>query len=275
MWDRRGTKYKFVRLTLIYKVNIILYDRVYVGVFCACGENMIDIHTHLLYEVDDGANSIEESLAMLEDAKAQGVEAMILTPHYRRGMFRYPTEQINENFSNLKAQAQDIGVELYLGTEYHVNDSMVEHFRNGRCHTLAGTSYVLAEYKPETEFSYIKASVQDLLFHGYVPIVAHIERYACMDDLKRVAFLREIGVMIQVNADAVIGKQGFRAKGYTKKLLKKGYVDFVASDCHGYKERKSNMGKCKEYLLKKYDDRYVHQILYGNANKILQEIEAN
>ena len=235
---------------------------------------MIDIHSHLLYGVDDGAKNIQESLDMLMDAKKQGVEEMILTPHYRHGMFGYHKEQIEENFIELKNKASDIGVKLYLGTEYHVNSMIIEHLKSGRCHTLADTSYVLAEYKPETEFSYIKASVQDLLFRGYIPIVAHVERYACMENLKNVALLREIGVMIQVNADAVIGKDGLRAKGYVKKLLKKGYVDFVGSDCHGIKERKSNMGKCRDYLYKKYEERYVDKILEGNARMILESIEA-
>lgn len=235
---------------------------------------MIDIHSHLLYGVDDGAKNIQESLDMLMDAKKQGVEEMILTPHYRHGMFGYHKEQIEENFIELKNKASDIGVKLYLGTEYHVNSMIIEHLKSDRCHTLADTSYVLAEYKPETEFSYIKASVQDLLFRGYIPIIAHVERYACMDNLKNVALLREIGVMIQVNADAVIGKDGLKAKSYVKKLLKKGYVDFVGSDCHGIKQRRSNMGKCRDYLYKKYEERYVDKILEGNARMILESIEA-
>ena len=149
----------------------------------------------------------------------------------------------------------------------------IEYLQSGRCHTLADTDYVLAEYKYETEFSFIKASVQDMLQHGYIPIIAHVERYKCMDNLKYVEMLRSIGAMIQVNADAVIGKNGMRAKSYTKKLLKNYYVDFVASDCHDLEERRSHMGKCSEYLYKKYDDRYVDRILEKNAQMILDSIE--
>ena len=83
-----------------------------------------------------------------------------------------------------------------------------------------------------------------MLQHGYIPIIAHVERYKCMDNLKYVEMLRSIGAMIQVNADAVIGKNGMRAKSYTKKLLKNYYVDFIASDCHDLDERQSHMGKC-------------------------------
>lgn len=231
---------------------------------------MIDIHTHLLFDVDDGAKSLQESLAMIEDEKEQGVDAIILTPHYRHGMFPYQKEKIEENYRILKEESASLGVQLYLGTEQHVDSMTVKTLKTGRCHTLADTQYVLAEYRFETDFKFIKASIQDMISHGYIPIVAHVERYKCMDDLKNIELLREIGAMIQVNADAVIGKDGMRAKSYTKKLLKNGYVDFVASDCHGIKERSSNMGKCSEYLHKKYDYRYVDRILEENAKKILE-----
>ena len=77
---------------------------------------MIDIHCHLLYGVDDGAKTIEESVAMLEAAKEQGISAMILTPHYRHGMFAYPKEEIEEHFRILEPYAQKLGIYLALGT---------------------------------------------------------------------------------------------------------------------------------------------------------------
>ena len=82
---------------------------------------MIDIHCHLLYGVDDGAKTIEESVAMLEAAKEQGISAMILTPHYRHGMFAYPKEEIEEHFRILEPYAQKLGIYLALGTEYSMS----------------------------------------------------------------------------------------------------------------------------------------------------------
>lgn len=235
---------------------------------------MIDIHTHLLFGVDDGPETMEESIEMLKRAKAQGVDTMILTPHYRHGMFSYPNEKIEANFARLYEHAKRIGVELYLGTEHHINSMTIEYIETGRVRTLANTQYVLAEYKPETEFSYIMASVRDLLRHGYVPVVAHVERYMCMhEDIDNIERLRAVGAMIQVNANAILGMEGFKAKGFTKKLLKYGYVDLVASDSHDLKNRANNMGKCREYLYKKYDDTYVERILDKNARKILESIE--
>lgn len=232
---------------------------------------MIDIHTHLLFGVDDGPDTIEESIAMLKHAKAQGIDAMILTPHYRHGMFPYPKDRIDEHFAKLYKPAKEIGIDLYLGTEQHVNSMTIEYVENGRCRTMAGSNYVLAEYKPETDFGYIMASVRDLLRHGYIPIIAHVERYMCMhEDLEHVERLQEVGAMIQVNANAILGLDGFRMKGFTKKLLKYGYVDFIGSDSHGMKKRTNNMGKCRDYLYKKYDETYVDRIIEGNARKILE-----
>ncbi len=231
---------------------------------------MIDIHTHLLFGVDDGPETIEESVAMLKSAKAQGIDTMILTPHYRHGMFAYPHKAIAENFTSLCKYAAELGMNLHLGTEHHVNSMMIEYIESGKCRTLAGTRYVLAEYKHDTEFSYIKNSVQDLLRYGYIPIVAHVERYMCMhESLSNVELLRDLGAMIQVNADAVLGLDGGRIKRFVKKLLKQQYVDFVASDSHGLKQRANNMGKCAEYLYKKYHENYVDDILEGNARTLL------
>lgn len=232
---------------------------------------MIDIHTHLLYGVDDGPKSMEESVEMLRSAKAQGIHAIILTPHYRHGMFAYPNEKIEKHFLKLDKYAKEIGIDLYLGTEYHVNSMIIEQLRSGRCRTMADTQYVLAEYKPETDFSYIRRSAQDMLAHGYIPIVAHVERYECMyETLDHADWLKDMGAMIQVNADAVLGLEGGKTKRFVKKLLKNGYVDYVASDSHGMKQRTNNMGKCRDYLYKKYDKRYVDLILEKNAKKILQ-----
>ena len=235
---------------------------------------MIDIHTHLLFGVDDGPETMEESIAMLEHAKAQGIDAMILTPHYRHGMFAYPNDRIEAHFAKLYRPAKEIGIDLYLGTEQHINSMTIEYIENGRCRTLANTNYVLAEYKPETDYAYIMDSVRALLRHGYIPVIAHVERYMCMyEDFEHVERLQKVGAMIQVNANAILGLDGFRAKGFTKKLLKYGYVDFVGSDSHDMKKRVNNMGKCRDYLYKKYDASYVNCITERNARKILEMIE--
>lgn len=233
---------------------------------------MIDIHCHLLYGVDDGPKTIEESVAMLEEARNQGIEAIILTPHYRHGMFAYPKETIEEHFLLLQAYAAKLGITLALGTEYHVNGQVVESMGNGRCRTLAGSHYVLSEYSHATEFAYIYQSAQEMILHGYIPVIAHTERYECMTaDLERASQLRELGAWIQLNADAILGLEGRVTRKFCKKMLCEGLADVVASDSHGIKDRACHMNDCRKFLEKKYDADYAKRLLLENPLKILSD----
>lgn len=233
---------------------------------------MIDIHTHLLFGVDDGPKTIEESVEMLKYAKEQGIDTIILTPHYRRGMFSFDKEQVLENFQKLQPYAKQIGIDLYLGTEFHVNGDIIEYLENGRCLALAEGSYVLTEYEYETEYSYIHKMTQKLMLHGYTPVIAHVERYGCLvSDIAKVETLKEMGAFIQVNADAILGKDNWRVKQFCKKLFKLGLVDIVASDSHGMKRRSCNMKKCKEYIVKKYGESVARKVTEKNPRKLLGE----
>lgn len=230
---------------------------------------MIDIHCHLLYGVDDGAKTMEESVAMLEEAKAQGISAIILTPHYRHGMFAYPKEQIEEHYRLLEPYAQKLGIYLALGTEYHVNSHIVEALDSGRCRTMAGSRYVLCEYSHDSEYTYMYQMTQELILHGYVPVLAHVERYGALADLQLVEELRNLGAWITVNADAVLGLEGMGPKKYCKKMLKAECVDVIASDSHGVRQRANHMAKCYEFIEKKFDKAYAGQLFVTNPKKIL------
>jgi protein-tyrosine phosphatase len=231
---------------------------------------MIDVHCHLLYQVDDGARTMEESVAMLQEAASQGIEAIILTPHYRHGLFGYPKREIEAHLAALEPVAEELGVRLYLGTEYHVNSGMVEAFSNGKCHTLAGGRYILTEYSANSDFSFAKQTTQEALHCGYIPVVAHAERYEfIMDDTGCAAELREMGALIQVNADAVLGRDGRGAKKLCRVLLKEDLVDLVASDSHGITERACHMRQCFEYVAKKYGGERAERLFSRTPAQIL------
>lgn len=235
---------------------------------------MIDIHCHLLYGVDDGSDSRDESVLMLKRAKEQGIDSIILTPHYRHGMFPYRTEEIERNFNILKPIAADMGIALFLGTEYHVNSHVVEYFRSGRCHSLGDGKYVLTEYSHDTEYSYIRKMTQEVILGGYIPVIVHVERYQCLvDDIDGIQELRNLGALIQNNADAVLGLEGRGPKKFCKKLLKAGYTDIIASDSHGINSRVCNMGKCYEYVTKKFGADYADDLFENNPRKIIDTIK--
>lgn len=233
---------------------------------------MIDIHCHMTYGVDDGSKSIEESVAMLQEAKNQGIKAIILTPHYRHGMFTYPIEEIEEHYNQLKAYSDEMGIGLYLGAEYHVNSHMMEAFSGNRCHSLADSRYILTEYSFYSEFSYAAQMTQEAIRFGYVPVIAHIERYGfVMNNPDCVLELQNMGALIQANADAILGLEGRKIKKLCKYLMKQGFIDIVASDSHGIKERACHMKKCYDYVTKKYGADVAQKLFVTNPVQIIPE----
>ena len=234
---------------------------------------MIDIHTHLLFEVDDGAKSLEESVAMLEDAKKQGIEKCILTPHYRRGMFPYDKEKIDAHFEALKKEAEKIGIEIFIGCEFHVDSNIFEYLQTERCYTLCKSSYVLTEYSYVTEFDYIYEKTKRLIACGYVPVIAHVERYECfLKKTKLCEELSDIGAYLQINADSVLGLVDKKAEKFCKKALKKRWVDVVASDSHGMKNRVNHMKQAKEFIEKKYGEDYAQYLFYDMPMKVIKDL---
>jgi protein-tyrosine phosphatase len=231
---------------------------------------MIDVHCHLLYKVDDGSRTKEESIAMLQEAAEQGIEAIVLTPHYRHGMFSYPREDIEAHFMELKPYADRLGIRLCLGTEYHVNSEMMQAFSAGKCHTLADGSHILTEYSMHSEFSYAKQMTQEAVRFGYIPVIAHVERYGfVMDDPECLEELREMGALVQVNADAVLGLEGRGTKKLCRILLKNDLVDLIASDSHGINERACHMRQCFDYVAKKYGPERAQRLFYETPAQIL------
>lgn len=233
---------------------------------------MIDIHNHSLFGVDDGAKTLEESSEMLKEAYLQGVDAMILTPHYRHGIFQYSLNRIHMNYKQLEEKAKEIGIRLYLGCEYHVDSYIVEHLQSGRCFSLAQGSYVLTEYEYETESEHILFQTKDLILHGYTPIIAHPERYRCFQENPFFCEeLRNAGAMMQINAGSVLGHSGRGEKSFCKKILKNEWVDFIASDTHNLKNRRNYMAKCYQYITKRYGQEYAHLLFEANARSMIEQ----
>lgn len=235
-------------------------------------ENTWDIHCHILPEVDDGARTIDESLKLLRMEFDDGVRNIILTPHYRREMFETPEEKIEQQFQALRKAAKQTLPELhlYLGCELHTSMDMLEAFQHRKHLTLAGSFYVLTEFGGGDTKAYIKERCYALLSNGYQPILAHVERYSCiLKDLDLVNELRQMGCMIQVNAESILGKGGWGIKRFCKKLMKEDMLDFVGSDAHGTTRRIPQMGACADYIEKKMGTEYAVHILCENPSIIL------
>lgn len=231
---------------------------------------MIDIHCHLLYGVDDGAKSLEVSRQMLADAARQGITGIIATPHYRQEMFLYKLDDINSAFRVIREEAKQWKIRMHLGCEYRVDEDIVTNLRNKRCHTLAGSDCVLAEYSHVSSFVQIRNSLENILMGGYTPIIAHAERYDVFtNDPMLLTECRNMGAMVQLNADSILGKDGKHYKKACKQILKNDLADIVASDAHNVTSRKSHMQQCRDHIAKEYGWDMAWKLFAQNPLRIL------
>lgn len=232
---------------------------------------MWDIHCHILPGVDDGAKDMEMAKALLRKEMEDGVQNIILTPHYRRRMFEPEMSLIYSTYEQLKQETRDWDIHLYLGCEYHANMDMAEDLNAGKRPTLGGSRYVLCEFSNGDLASYITERTYQLLANGYIPVLAHIERYkALTKDFSLIDDLVERGCRMQVNAGSILGEDGFFTRRFCKKLIDYDLLHFIGSDAHNLTDRTPRIGECAAYLEKKYGEEYAQQILQENPGKLIK-----
>lgn len=232
-----------------------------------------DIHSHILYRVDDGAESIEKSLEILSHEYEQGVSNVILTPHFHIGECMPDKNKIKSHFEKLKNEAGKVlpDINLYLGNEIMACNDIVEMLDAGELFTLADTSYVLIEFYPTVQYYMMEKTLRNLLNGGYTPIVAHCERYKCLRlplktiNKNSINHLVEMGAYMQVNASSVYGRE----HKFITKLIDNDLLHFVASDAHSTGDRGVFWDKCIQHLEKKYSKKYLEWLLVKNPQKVL------
>ena len=232
--------------------------------------NLIDIHCHILPKVDDGPDSVEESLKILKDMRRQGIKHVIVTPHYRPEMFEPSMKRVIYSYRHLRDIAYEMGVSMSLGCEYYRNEQIIDHMDNRKRPSMAGSRYVLIEFSMNDLFPTIRNYVYELITHGYQPIIAHAERYFCCQKMEKIQELKDMGALVQLNAGSVLGEEGWKLKIFCLDLMKKDLVDFVASDTHNTSDRKLNLKKCASFVTKKMGKQYAERIFFNNPLNILK-----
>lgn len=234
----------------------------------------IDIHSHIMPDVDDGADSFATSMQMLRMAAESDITHVILTPHNKPAHRNVSPEKMEEKCKRLQKalEAEKIGIKLYVGNELYYRSGLSEELEQGKALTLAGSHYVLAEFGPMDDYDYIRNGIYSLLMSGYYPILAHLERYqnVCAKP-SRVSELVEMGGYVQVNAGSIMGKHGLGTKLLTHKLLKQNLVHFVATDAHDLTKRTAKLSECAHYLQKKFGEDYKEELLYRNPMRVITD----
>ena len=234
---------------------------------------MTDIHNHLLFGIDDGSKTIEESIDVLKDMKKCGYDNIILTPHYiKDSKYNNPRidnlRRMNELQETLNNEGIDI--KLYLGNEIFIDEDIYELLMKEEMSSLNGTNYLLIELPMNGEYDEYKEIFNDLIKKGYNIILAHPERYLSFQkDFNRIYELEKIGVYFQSNLDSIIGGYGEHAEKTIKRLLKEKKIAFLGTDIHHKKHDYTKWQKAKTIALKYITEREFDILTDRNPSQLI------
>lgn len=235
---------------------------------------MIDIHSHILHGIDDGAKTLEESINIIKKAIENGYTDIILTPHYRQGQnFTCNNRDKYRRYCQLKEEIekQDLKINIHLGNEITIDEDLFYYLNAEQALPLNGTRYLLIELPFFSAFKDLDKYLDRLIEKGNVPIIAHPERYEYYQDLSEYERLLNKGVLFQANISSLYGKYGLKAKQTLEEMLKKNMIHFMASDIHTESQtsydRASHAFKTVEELTR--SKKIAQDLFINNAHKVI------
>lgn len=239
---------------------------------------MIDIHSHIVFDVDDGPDTLEESLALIKESYSQGVRTIVSTSHRRKGMFETSEEKIFANFSIVKEEVEKIYDDLTLcfGGELYYSNDIPEKLSKNQVPRMNGTRFALVEFSMTTPWKEIHTGLSQVLMQGVTPIVAHIERYNALEfNKERVKELIDMGCYTQINSSHVLKPKlfGDKYKVFKKRaryFLEENLVHCVASDMHNTGERKPYMKEAYQIIFKDFGKKRAHDLFKDNPQTLLE-----
>lgn len=197
---------------------------------------MFDIHTHIIPNIDDGSETLEDSLRMIEESIRQGITDIILTPHFDiYGQKCDIDTNYQLEFDNFKKEVEkrNLKVNLHLGNEIYYSKGIYRFLKNKKIYPLADTNKVLIELDYEKNLDNVEELIYELKIENYDVVIAHAERYD-YSSYKLIKQWKELGAYIQVNASSFYGDR--KQKKLAIKLLKKKLIDYIASDVHSFRK---------------------------------------
>lgn len=230
-----------------------------------------DIHIHALFGVDDGAKTEDEMFSMVDTSYQDGVRQLCLTPHFDPGMFGDNREGVRQAFERLRKECRRRypGLELALGNELRYSKDCTTWLRTGICQTMNDTQYVLLDFSEGEKAATIHRGLEELLGAGYIPILAHAERYRNLHSMQDLYEFRENGVLIQIDVQSLHRAFGWRVQRRCHAILREQLADFAGSDAHNLADRPPGISSRYSYICKQYGDAYAEAICAKNAQALL------
>ncbi len=229
---------------------------------------MIDIHSHILWGLDDGAETLEESIAMLKLAAEAGTTDIVATPH-ANSRYRFQTDVITQRIEELKSQIPG-KPRIHRGCDFHLNfENVQDASQNPDKYAINGGAYMLVEF-PDGHLSGMKRVLTMLLGCGLTPILTHPERH---QELRRITddFQEWVGMgcLVQVTAQSLLGRFGKRSEESGWEMMRRGLVHFIASDAHDTTDRPPRLDLAFEAITKRYDEALARRLCLDNPKAVL------
>ena len=231
---------------------------------------IIDVHTHILYDIDDGAKDLAESLNLIRMEMENDVDTIVLTPHFdphKDSVDRF-AQKCQERYDVLSQHVQNEKITLILGSETFYSSSLM-YYSSLTPLRIRGTRYLLFEFPTGMKFNREFFAEFEKLTQKFdiVPIIAHVERYDDIrNHIKTIEKLKQLGCVIQSNAGYITRNINDK---FVKQLFKYSYVDMLASDCHDAEKRPPNLKGAITLINEKYYGYYYFKMFTNK--KIIQE----
>ncbi|WP_409344175.1 tyrosine-protein phosphatase [Paenibacillus sp. MBLB4367] len=232
---------------------------------------MIDIHSHILPGIDDGAQTLEESLEMARAAYADGIRTVIATPHHANGRYTNAAGNVTAAVASLNDALQTNGIDLQVlaGQEIRVYSKLVDDWHDQALLSLDRSSYILIEFPTAEVPKGIADLIHELRILGITPIIAHPERnQELLNKPDRLRELVELGALGQVTSHSITGLFGKKIQEISMQMCKSNLIHFVASDAHNMSNRGFGLSRAYETIEKALGFQYS-EYYKENANSLI------
>lgn len=232
--------------------------------------DFVDIHQHLLWGLDDGAQSPQVMRKMLRSAQKQRIRRIYATPHVAPGIRPFDAGAYRERLAEARGYAARCGIELLPGAEVAWTYQTVDALRQGRIPTLNGTEQVLLEFWPGVRWQEVDGAVRQVLSAGFVPVLAHVERYRCFfwNLHWAEALKRRYPVRYQVNAASLLGRDGLWRRACARCLVSRHLADAVGSDAHNCGSRPIELLAAYRWLKRECGAREAYRLTHYDGGQV-------
>jgi protein-tyrosine phosphatase len=236
---------------------------------------MIDLHSHILPGIDDGATDLSTSIGMARAWVADGVTAVACTPHILPGLYHNTGPQIRRAVENLQRVLDDENIPLRLvsGADAHIVSDFVSGLRSGRLLSLADTRYVLVEPPHHVAPPRLEQFFFGVMSAGYVPILTHPERLTWIEpNYTTIKRLARRGVWMQITAGSLTGSFGRSARYWAERMLDEGCVNILATDAHNLRSRPPKLSEGREVAARRLGAAEAEHLVVNRPQGILANV---